>query len=80
MLNYQLQNSFYQIVAGINIKLIYLGYDNYSNISAVVNFDLKLKPKLIAFELGCVAYDEYCNPLAAWSVYQSIESILVFHP
>lgn len=80
IINYDIQNVYYQIVAGLNIRINYTGQDAYSVISAVVNFDLKLTPSLLAFEVDCANHDDFCTPLACWNIYQSIESILVFHP
>lgn len=54
MVNYKLTEAFYQVVAGINIRLHYTGTDNYSKVAVVVNFDLKKVPKLISFSVTCV--------------------------
>lgn len=80
IVNYDSKSVSYQLVAGLNIKIHYVGDDQFTKVNAIVNFDMKLKPKIIRFEVECVHDDGICNSMAAWSVYQSLESILIFHP
>ena len=80
IVNYDNKSISYQLVAGVNVKIMYVGDDQYTKVNAVVNFDLKLKPKIISFEVDCIQNDGICNRMAAWSVYQSLELILIFHP
>jgi hypothetical protein len=49
IVNYDNKSISYQLVAGVNVKIIYIGDDLYTKVNAVVNFDLKLKPKIIRF-------------------------------
>ena len=80
IINYHVEAILYQLVAGLNIKIYYLGDDNFTSITAIVNIDLKFNPSLFLFEVECTIEDSYCNSVAAARIYQSIESILIFHP
>jgi hypothetical protein len=62
IINYKLSKEiYYQLVAGTNIKIHYVGYDKYSEVTAVVYFDLKLVPLLVSFEVDCVSINSTCN-------------------
>lgn len=82
IINYKISKEiYYQLVAGMNIKIHYVGYDKYSKITAVVYIDLKLAPMLVSFQVDCVAsLNSTCKPLEVWKIYQSVEWILIYHP
>lgn len=67
-------------MAGLNIKINYVGYDNYSQVTAVVNFDLKLNPTSMSFKVDCLNRNKMCKQEEVESIYKSIEAILMFHP
>lgn len=82
IINYKISKEiYYQLVAGMNIKIHYVGYDKYSEITAVVYFDLKLIPMLVSFQVDCItSLNSTCKPLQVWNIYQSVQWILIYHP
>jgi hypothetical protein len=78
--NYVIKKVEYQIVAGVNVRVSYEGIDNYTSITAVVNFDLKKNPSVQSFKVGCAYSSQPCTAQIAWEYFTSIETIVVLHP
>lgn len=51
----------YQVVAGINVRVQYQGLDQLTNLTVIINFDVKLKPTLLQFRLECQKIGTGCN-------------------
>ena len=80
MVNYKLQAAAYQVVAGLNVRLEYKGIDNYTEVVAIVGFDLERTMKILAFGLVCQDSGKYCTGEAAWEYFNSVETLIVRHP
>lgn len=80
IVNYDIKDAFYQIVAGINIKINYKGLDKCTSIEAVVQFDLSSKPSLNSFQVFCVEGSLECSDNSAAVIYNTVEGVILIHP
>ena len=67
MVNYKLQAAAYQVVAGLNVRLEYKGIDNYTEVVAIVGFDLERTMKILAFGLVCQDSGKYCTGAVSYT-------------
>ena len=72
MVNYRFMGASYQLVAGVNILLNYIGIDDYSQIQAIVSFDLKENPLITSFKVECQNKQSICTHQVVWEYFSSV--------
>jgi hypothetical protein len=72
IVNYDIESAAYQIVAGVNIQIVYKGLDKTTSINAKVYFDLNSRPFLTAFEVLCNQGNVDCTEQSAGTIYNAI--------
>ena len=80
MVNYRLESAEYQLVAGVNVKLNYVGLDKFTTLTVILGFNLKNEAKLLHMEADCMEKTDVCSRARAWEYFNAMEAMLISHP
>lgn len=79
LINYEIGEVQYQVVAGLNFLIRYTGLDKLTAIITKVNVDLKMKPTLPLFDVYCQQLGQTCQHPQAEMVFLGVETVLRKH-